>query len=362
MRISRSEILKSKKVLIIDSDLKINNDRTWCFWEKEKNYFENLLHKEWKQAEFIDEFGKIDLTLHPYSYKMIRGIDFYEYCIRELKNNANVTFLHSEVLEIKKMKSPQVITSSGTFHGDLIFDSTKPIFKENKNYHTLWQHFKGIIVETEEDCFNDDKATLMDFTIDQQGDCRFFYVLPINQRKALIEYTIFNESVFNSQSEYDKELMPYIHDKLKNRKFTLKEKEIGVIPMSNAPVSETNFKEHIKIGTAGGLTKASSGYTFKFIQNDSERILKQIENGIIPDQFKAKGKFMLYDAVLLHILKNKKMKASQVFSDLFRKNNCVDVFTFLNNESSLTQDLMIMSSVKKSVFIPAAFVEIFRNI
>ena len=27
-----------KKLLIIDKDLKENNDRTWCFWQKEKTY------------------------------------------------------------------------------------------------------------------------------------------------------------------------------------------------------------------------------------------------------------------------------------------------------------------------------------
>ena len=55
--------------------------------------------------------------------------------------------------------------------------------------------------------------------------------------------------------------------------YTIVEEEFGVIPMTN-----TNFpffKDGMYyIGTAGGQTKASTGYTFRFIQKQAHILWK----------------------------------------------------------------------------------------
>jgi lycopene beta-cyclase len=33
-----------KKILIIDKAAKTVNDRTWCFWEKEQGFFEDIVY------------------------------------------------------------------------------------------------------------------------------------------------------------------------------------------------------------------------------------------------------------------------------------------------------------------------------
>lgn len=35
--------LRDKKILLIDREIKNQNDHTWCFWEKEKNPFEEII-------------------------------------------------------------------------------------------------------------------------------------------------------------------------------------------------------------------------------------------------------------------------------------------------------------------------------
>ena len=80
-RILRNPLLKSKKILVIDKTKKIHNDRTWCYWEKDNGVFDKIVYKRWKALNFLsDKFTK-QLNLKKYTYKMIRGIDFYSFIL-----------------------------------------------------------------------------------------------------------------------------------------------------------------------------------------------------------------------------------------------------------------------------------------
>ena len=68
-----------KKILLLDSDSKKTNDRTWCFWEKPNGDYENLVSKKWNTAVFSNGHYSRDLDLNPYQYKMIQGLDFYNH-------------------------------------------------------------------------------------------------------------------------------------------------------------------------------------------------------------------------------------------------------------------------------------------
>ena len=72
-----------KKILLIDLDAKNKNDRTWCFWD-EKALFEELVSTKWSQAVFANEHQNRVLTLHPYQYKKINGIDFYHFMFQKI--------------------------------------------------------------------------------------------------------------------------------------------------------------------------------------------------------------------------------------------------------------------------------------
>jgi hypothetical protein len=49
--ISKSS-LQNKSILLIDKASKTENDRTWCFWEKEPNLFENIVYRKWRKVDF----------------------------------------------------------------------------------------------------------------------------------------------------------------------------------------------------------------------------------------------------------------------------------------------------------------------
>jgi Lycopene cyclase protein. len=112
----------------------------------------------------------------------------------------------------------------------------------------------------------------------------------------------------------------------------------------------------IYIGTAGGQTKASSGYTFRFIQKHSAAIVEAlVKTGQpFPPNTKGSKRFKFYDSTLLHILQHKKLPGDQVFSRMFKKNKPLPVLRFLDNETSLKEELSIISTLPTWPFLKAA--------
>jgi len=216
----------------------------------------------------------------------------------------------------------------------------------------LLQHFKGWVIETEGNDFNENKATLMDFRPGQLNGTTFCYILPFTSNKAVVEYTLFSKSLLSPQ-EYDLQLEEYINNILQIKSYKILEEEFGVIPMTNFcfPSRQNNI---INIGTAGGRTKGSSGYTFRSIQKQSRDIVKQLIKKGDPECKKESVRFSFYDSVLLNILYNNTLPGKKVFTDLFKKNPTPSVLKFLDNESTLTEELKIIATLPTWPFLKAA--------
>ena len=355
MRLLASDELKNKKILLIDVDAKAQNDRTWCFWESEPDLFEPVVYKRWNHLLFYSDSYSSELGIAPYQYKLIRGIDFYTYCLQEIKSHPNVTFLQQKVASLHSSKGETYAVVNGEkYYAQYIFNSIlfqKPLL--NKKEYWLLQHFKGWIVETSAPSFDAEIATLMDFRTAQNEGATFFYVLPFSANKALIEYTAFSKSVWPDET-YEAALKDYVENNLQIKNYTVKEKEFGVIPMSNYrfPVADNNI---IHIGTAGGQTKASSGYTFKFIQKSSKSIVEALRQKKHPAiVLKPKERFRFYDAVLLYILHHNTLPGNEIFATMFKKNDPSLILRFLDNETTLLQDIKIIASLPTLPFLKAA--------
>lgn len=340
--------------MIVDKEEKKKNDRTWCFWEKEPGLFEPIVHRQWKKVWFHGkEFSRL-LELSPYQYKLIKGIDFYNYCLGLVSKQPNITVRFGDIKEVKNENAkPTIKIDNETIAADHIFNSilfSKPELGKREYY--LLQHFKGWFIETEKPSFVPGEATLMDFRTDQSEGTTFVYTMPFSETEALIEYTLFTENLLEPQ-RYNDALKEYIEGVLKIGSYKIKEEEFGIIPMTNHkfPVNDGNI---INIGTAGGQTKASSGYTFRFIQKHSAAIVQRLIAGKSPAIKPAKKKFHFYDSVLLDILQHKKLSGERIFTALFKKNKPQQLLRFLDNESSMSDDLKIISSLPTMPFLKTA--------
>ncbi len=356
----------NKKILLIDKDKKNNNDRTWCFWEKQQGVFEDIVYHRWQQIDFYTDDFSARFDLQPYQYKMIRGIDLYSTVLNEAKQHTNIDIIYNEVYTVFSNESYAVVkTANNEFHATYIFNSI--IFNDWKqqallqnNIHILLQHFKGLMIETNEDVFDERIATFMDFRVDQSNGTTFVYVLPVAGNKALVEYTLFSEKTLQ-QDDYDKALENYIYSFLNIKKYIKTHTEFGVIPMTNYNFSEGR-ERIVNIGTAGNQTKASSGYTFQFIQKHSAKIIDALlenKNPLIEKNAFDK-RFHYYDSILLNVLVNKKINGDKLFAQLFKNNLPQTILKFLDNETTLTEELKIMNSVSLTTFLPAAIKEIIK--
>ena len=359
-RMMQHDYFSDKKILVVDKAQKNTNDHTWCFWEKEADVFEPIVHHLWKDVHFYSNYFSGLLSLAPYQYKMIRSIDLYKFVMDEASRHSNVTFLYGNVSEMGNehgkaflIVDEKKLTAGFIFNSILFSTLTIPNGK-----HSLLQHFKGWTIETDEPVFNAEEATLMDFRISQQHGTTFMYVLPTANNRALVEYTLFTEKLL-PQEEYTTALKDYIQSVLKIENYKTIEEEFGVIPMTNIHFTK-QVGNIISMGTAGGQTKPSTGYTFKFIQKQCDEIVEALmkHQPFFKSRFNEK-KFFWYDSVLLNVLVNNRMKGDEIFARMFKKNSASDVFRFLNNESNLVQDFSIINSLPKPPFLIAGFQEIF---
>lgn len=360
---------KDKHILLIDKMLKDKNDRTWCFWEKENGVFEEIVCKKWDFLRFRNVGFEKRMNIYPYKYKMIEGLDFYNFVQKKIAKSPNIHFLQSEVQSIENQEDGAIVrTQTEVFQANLVFNSgLRPNISEEdgkkQHYHYILQHFKGWVIETKEAIFEEDCATFMDFDIAQCGETRFIYVLPKNKNTALIEATVFSNNIL-TQSEYEAMIKDYIDNRLKINDYQIIHTEFGIIPMSDYPFTKNNEKNIIHIGTSGGNVKSSSGFAFKRIQENMQRlvgILSQYPDNQVFDKYKNKENiFSLFDSTLLNIMLNKRLEMSTIFQYLFHKNPSALIFKFLDEKTNVIENLKIMRSVPSMPFIKALAQEIPR--
>ena len=93
----RSSKFNDKKILLLDKESKTKNDRTWCFWEKENGFFDEIVYKKWNTISFLSKDYSSSMDITPYQYKMIRGIDFYSYCFTEIAKQSNIEIVYGDI-------------------------------------------------------------------------------------------------------------------------------------------------------------------------------------------------------------------------------------------------------------------------
>jgi lycopene beta-cyclase len=362
VRMIQSGRFADKRILVVDRELKVRNDRTWCFWETEDGVFEPVVFRKWSVLNFHgDNFDAI-LNIEPYTYKMIRGGDFYRYCFDIIRSAPNVELREGKVTSVEALKDGVGITVDGTkYEGSYGFNSILfevPQLRGNQ-YYFLKQHFKGWVIKTELPAFEPSVATLMDFRPPQEHGTTFAYVLPYSETTALVEYTLFTRDLLKPE-EYDAALKSYIEDHVTKTAYTITESEFGVIPMTNFPFRPYEGRV-INIGTAGGQTKPSSGYTFQFIQKYTRNIVNSMMATGEPVLAQTTGtRFSFYDSTLLQVLDKKKVEGKRLFTDLFRHGDVQTVLKFLDNETTFREDINIMRRLPKGKFAMAALREIFK--
>ena len=329
------EKFKNKTLAIIEPRNDYIRDKTWSFWKVAAHNFEDCVKHSWSNfsVNIPNQTKYVQCDNSP--YQSIDSGLFYKKTINTLKKNTNINFF----------KNINEISTENSF----VFNSVSDV-SDSKN--DLWQHFSGIEIETNKDVFDNQIFNLMDFDCEQRDSVHFFYTLPFSKKNALIETTWISDLNHPSNQDYSIQLEDYIKNKLKIKNYEIKFKETGAIPLFHPQ----NIKKinQMEIGTAGGMTRLSTGYTFMNIQSQSKYIRENFENIQKVSNFNVNSKYKFLDKIFLKVLKKNSEKMPEIFFKMF---NCSPstVINFLSNKSNIYEDFSIILKMPKLVFLKELF-------
>jgi len=355
---SEDPYFKNFKIALIDPSKKETNDKTWCFWEKGKGKWDSLITKSWNSGKFISSFCDLDLQLQPYSYKMLKSIDFYNYAKELLKKNSNFYFIQDEIKNIEEVNLI-AIGNIETYKAEHFFDSRiSSAYIEDTKSTKIFQHFKGLHIKTPKPAFDDSFFTMMDFRVKHRESTSFTYILPTSPSEALIEYTFFTPFL-TEEAIYDEYLEAYIKNILKLKEYEIIETEKGVIPMTDYAFHKESNLSITKIGTAGSWVKGSTGYSFKHTEKKVAKIISNLKNGKKVDHSLLNLRARWYDAIFLDVLARRNDLGEKLFSKFYKKNSTEEIFEYLDEETGLEQEIKIMLSIYHPEFLRSFFRKLF---
>lgn len=357
MAMMRQPWLKGKSVLILEKENKLKDNKTWCYWEEGAGKWDSLLTKSWSNGLFVSKSKERKLNLNPYMYKMLRAKDFNAFCKNEITQHPDFTWESDSVENVSNLNNICTLKSySGkSWQATKVFDSRLPEdFHQIKDKHLrLLQHFKGWEIETDKPIFNPNEFTMMDFRVKWQDSTSFTYVLPISETKALVEFTLFTPDLIND-SEYDLALKKYIKSTLGIVNYKIIRVEGGVIPMTTFPFHKVSNPHNVtKIGTAGSWVKPSTGYSFKNTERQVNLLIKNINKGLSPSKGLINKRARLMDTLLLDILVKNNSSGEGLFVEMYHNNSIQKIFKFLDEETSLIEDIRMAASFSPKPFLKA---------
>ncbi len=360
LALSRSS-LSFEQVLIFDLEEKKRNDRTWCFWTDKESDYDSILAHKWSQLSFIHHDYQATIGLGAYSYKMLRGEDFYAYVRSQLSLDKRFEFRYQVVDRISEDLTHAWIESGDqVYYAHYIFDSTfiaKDFKVDQSRYFFLKQHFYGLVIKTTKAVFDAQTPSFFDFRTGVTDAFNFMYLLPDSPYQSLVEFTFFSEGLLQKE-QYLEGLKRYFREVLKigDADYEIVEEEQGIIPMTDQAFDRYLGKRILAIGTKAGMVKACTGFAFWRTQSDCKSIVASLQEHGTPFLIKKPARrYATFDAMLLCILKYQPELGMKIFAVLFKKNPIDRIFRFLDETAGLGETLKLMASVPWWPFVAAWF-------
>jgi lycopene beta-cyclase len=350
--------LRDRSILIVDRDPKQRNDRTWGFWANTSTLFDEVISHSWDRLQVVgeDEVPHLIPLVGGYRYHVIHGLHFYDHVREKLAPYENVTFLHGRVESIVDGRDAACVTVDGIPHyGRWVFNSLPQRTPADQPYQYLKMHFRGWEVQTETPAFDPETVTFMDFRTPQAGEMRFFYVLPYAADRALVEYTLFSETLLQ-RSVYEEALRTYLAQELKIASYEVVAVESGVVPLTDDPLLRALGKRIMAIGARAGRIKPSTGYAFIRVQRDCEEIIHSLLlHGHPFDVSDDPDLHDILDAVLLKVIAQRGDHFRSAFGAMFKRNPIDSILRFLDESSTPGENLRLIASMPPGTFIKAFF-------
>ena len=350
------------RVLLVDSRSDFSREQRWCSWGPINIPVPDAVTRSWQ--EFIVKGGGIERNLPTASapYLHIESKLYLESIQAQLHLKPNFTLLLGCAVDSVDRDTSGHLwyckTSSSSFTAPLVFDgrnreSEVGVVESDEPW--LWQSFAGIVVQAEDQIFDNRSVTLMDFDVEDGDRGAFIYILPFSSNTALIESTLISRTSL-SESGHRSKISKYIadHTSLEVSELSC---EYGNIPMTTYRMPSERAACRYGIGISGGAAKPSTGYAFARIQQQSRAIAEQIVSGrtinVDPRGLQDRRRQWLDDVFITAAFNNERF-FTQTILTMVRKLPPDLLVRFLAERSTLSDELSVMAAVGSPELVSAA--------
>lgn len=323
-------------------------EHVWGFWDSNQSYLEQT--KMFVLADFDNlrfNFPGVSkmLPLKSYTYRAITSSG-YEESLLESSARSGCQLVHDTVTEVTRGCDKYSLRGemTGDHAFDFVFDSRPSKFRKD----VLLQHFLGMTVKFSSPQFNPTTAILMDFNVDQSAGLHFMYGLPLSEREALIESTVFSPEVLD-KTWYHEQIHTYLKTHVSSDHFQIISTESGALPLVNL---ESYNNVGIPIGLAAGASRASTGYAFTQIHRQIDSMITHYQStGSMEPQPGCDVIERKMDDIFLDVIKLYPNIGPEIFSRLAHKLSGDDFCEFMDGYSRYTTRLKVVSALPKITFL-----------
>lgn len=328
--------------------------RTLSFWSDGPSVFDDLVQHEWSTLSLQgdEEDAGVQQTLSRYRYRTLFFADLQRAVLAEVRARPGCQVVQGRVRDvISHSDHADVLLEQQQFSARWVFDSRFSLASlrvDPRRFHFLRQHFCGWLVQTPEPAFDATQVLLFDFRTGLDRGSSFVYLLPLSDRRALVEL------VTLSAVDAPPVLDHYLRKVLGLHSYEVEAKERGVSPLTEQPFALQPSARVRRIGIAAGRIKPSTGYALSRIEKDCRAIVQSLQQHGHPQVQPAQRPFYAFaDGVLLELWQRSPQQIPAIFRQLFRKNPPDRVLAFLDERLRLWPLLRLIISLPFAPFLRA---------
>ncbi|MBL8915956.1 MAG: hypothetical protein JNM17_34980 [Archangium sp.] len=193
-----------------------------------------------------------------------------------------------------------------------------------------WQHFAGLELELDAPVLQTEVANILDFRTPAADDFRFIYALPFSATRLFVEH------VSHRPCEHEGAIDQWLREELGVKSWQVLERESGATPLfSEVPHEDGRVR---RIGVAGGLARACTGYALMRMWRDAEAQANSLAKWQHPHR-RARGPFLsrTADSYFLDRLAHAPNELPKLMRALFSNASGDAVLGFLDDRATLEE-------------------------
>jgi lycopene beta-cyclase len=340
-----------RRVVLVDQHADPAAGRAWAYWSARHSRLDRAVSHSWDRLAVIADGLRLELCPSPYSYRLLRGEDLQAHVDQLLEQAGGFTRLTGTVRELDD--GPDAVTvrvGEVEVRAGWVLDSRPPPPPPPEEVRL---RFLGWEITTEVAGFDPGCATFMDFRARRPGEMRFCYVLPTDARRALVEIATFAPG-HAVRHDLAAGLTEYLREVCGLPTWQVVRQEGGDLPLQVTGPRRTG-RHVLRVGTAGGMLKPSTGYAFDRIVRDTDAVVASLDRYGHPWAVaRRRPRHAWLDEVLLGVVTADPGAVEPAFARMFARNPVQRVLRFLDEDTALRDELRLIATLPPTPFLRAA--------